>query len=204
MNGVVSHSMRKKGLDYKLIFGVELPRLKEIAAQFESSQLLAEALWIENSRECKILATMLYPKEQFTIEVANLWVEDITNIEMARLLSMNLLQHMSYAPVASFSWIASNREFVQVVGYLTISRLLRTTDDMDERAADEFTNQAIAASVSGDYHLRSAAIQALKSFMQMNNTHKEMLLNLTSNYSNSEVENEKLLYNHVQEEALYL
>ena len=28
MNGVVSQSMREKGLDYKLNFGIELPRLK--------------------------------------------------------------------------------------------------------------------------------------------------------------------------------
>lgn len=32
---VVSQSMREKGLDYKLNFGIELPRLKEIAARYE-------------------------------------------------------------------------------------------------------------------------------------------------------------------------
>ena len=32
MNGAVSQSMREKGLDYKLDFGVELPRIKGIAA----------------------------------------------------------------------------------------------------------------------------------------------------------------------------
>lgn len=35
MNGVVSQSMREKGLDYKLNFGVELPRIKSIAAAYE-------------------------------------------------------------------------------------------------------------------------------------------------------------------------
>ena len=37
MNGVVSQSMREKGLDYKLNFGIELPRLKEIAARYEKN-----------------------------------------------------------------------------------------------------------------------------------------------------------------------
>lgn len=37
MNGVASQSMREKGLDYKLNFGIELPRLKEIAARYEKS-----------------------------------------------------------------------------------------------------------------------------------------------------------------------
>ena len=45
MNGVVSQSMREKGLDYKLNFGVELPRIKSIAATFEKNHDLAQALW---------------------------------------------------------------------------------------------------------------------------------------------------------------
>ena len=48
MNGVVSQSMREKGLDYKLNFGIELPRLKEIAAKFEQNHEVAQALW----RDC--------------------------------------------------------------------------------------------------------------------------------------------------------
>ena len=39
MNGVVSQSMREKGLEYKVNFGIELPRLKEIAAKFERTTM---------------------------------------------------------------------------------------------------------------------------------------------------------------------
>ncbi|MBR5194071.1 MAG: DNA alkylation repair protein, partial [Bacteroidaceae bacterium] len=59
MNGVVSQSMREKGLDYKLNFGIELPRLKEIAEKFKKNHEVAQALWKENIRECKILAGLL-------------------------------------------------------------------------------------------------------------------------------------------------
>ncbi len=34
MNGMVSQSMREKGIDYKLNFGIEYPRIKEIAADY--------------------------------------------------------------------------------------------------------------------------------------------------------------------------
>src|SRR3712207_8951673 len=61
MNGAVSQSMREKGLTYKLNFGVELPRIKAIAAGYEKSHDLAQALWKEDIRECKILAGMLQP-----------------------------------------------------------------------------------------------------------------------------------------------
>ena len=45
MNGAVSQSMREKGLVYKLNFGVELPRIKGIAAGYEKDHSLAQALW---------------------------------------------------------------------------------------------------------------------------------------------------------------
>ena len=32
MNGVISTSMRQKGMNYKLIFGVPIPEIKHIAA----------------------------------------------------------------------------------------------------------------------------------------------------------------------------
>ena len=204
MNGVVSQSMRKKGLDYKLIFGVELPRLKEIAQTIEPSSVLAEALWLENNRECKILATMIYPKAEFTSEVANLWIEGVTNIELARFISMNLLQHLEYAPALCLSWIANSRELTQIVGYLTMSRLFRRSDEMDLRAVEEFVNQSFAAVESGDFHLRSAAMQALISFMQMNSTHKEMLVKLVEGFDMSENMNQQILHTQIKEEASYL
>ena len=61
MNGVVSQSMREKGLVYKLNFGVELPRIKGIAAGYEKDHSLAQALWKEDIRECK----KLYPNWQY-------------------------------------------------------------------------------------------------------------------------------------------
>lgn len=89
--------MREKGLVYKLNFGVELPRIKGIAAGYEKDHSLAQALWKEDIRECKILAGLLQPVESFLPEIADIWVEDIRNIEIAELTCMNLFQHLPYA-----------------------------------------------------------------------------------------------------------
>ena len=35
MNGVISTSMREKGMNYKLIFGVPIPELKQIAKDYK-------------------------------------------------------------------------------------------------------------------------------------------------------------------------
>ena len=34
MNGPISQSMREKGMDYKINFGIEYPRIKEIASAY--------------------------------------------------------------------------------------------------------------------------------------------------------------------------
>ena len=61
MNGIASSYMRENGMDYKLNFGVEIPRLRTIAEEFPHDHQLAQALWKENIRECKLLAGMLQP-----------------------------------------------------------------------------------------------------------------------------------------------
>ena len=132
MNGVVSQSMREKGLNYKLNFGVELPRIKSIAAAYEKNHELAQTLWKEDIRECKILAGLLQPVETFFPEIADIWVENMPNIEIAELTCMNLFQHLPYAPAKSFHWIASEEEYAQICGFLTIARLLMKKGDMAE------------------------------------------------------------------------
>ena len=75
MNGMVSQSMREKGLDYKLNFGIEYPRIKEIAARYTPSHELAQALWKENIRESNIMAGLLQPVDTFYPEIAEIWIE---------------------------------------------------------------------------------------------------------------------------------
>ena len=102
MDGAVAQSMRDKGLNYHLNWGATLPRLKAKAEELkansqepkairnatlcsaENSQYdLAIALWKENVRECKILATMLMPPEQMLPGVCDIWMEQIPSQEIA-------------------------------------------------------------------------------------------------------------------------
>ena len=50
MNGPVSQSMREKGMDYKLNWGVSLPHLQEVAREYGKDRDLAIALWKEDIR----------------------------------------------------------------------------------------------------------------------------------------------------------
>lgn len=200
MNGAVSQSMREKGLLYKLNFGVEIPRIKEIAARYEKNHELAQALWKEDVRECKILAGLLQPIDTFFPEIADIWVEDIRNIEIAELTSMNLFQHLPYAPAKAFHWIADEREYIQTCGFLTVARLLMKRGDMSQRASGELLDQAVCAVRSESYHVRNAAMLVIRKYMQHSEEHAFQVCRLIDGMSDSAIEAEQMLYNMVQAE----
>lgn len=164
MNGVVSQSMREKGLDYKLNFGIELPRLKEIAARYQKNHEVAQALWKENIRECKILAGMLQPVETFYPEIADIWIEDMHYPEIAELTCLNLFQYLPYASEKAFEWMADEREYFQLCGFMLMAKLLMNGNKLNERSEAEFLDQAIVTLESEGVLSQKAAATALKKF----------------------------------------
>lgn len=200
MNGVVSQSMREKGLNYKLNFGVELPRLKQIASEIDKNHDLAQTLWKEEVRESKILAAMLQPIDTFYPEIADIWVENMPNMEIAELTCMNLFQHLPYAPAKSFQWIASEEEYGQVCGYLTIARLLMQKGEMSERASGEFLDQAIAAVLSDSYQVRNSALLAIRKYINYSDANAFQVCRMVDNMKESTNESEQMLYNMVKDE----
>lgn len=200
MNGAASRAMRERGLDYRLNFGIELPRLKEIAAHYEKDHRLAGELWKEEVRECKILAGLLQPVETFAPELADIWVDSIHHVEIAELTSMNLFRHLPYAPAKAFQWIADERECVAVCGFRTVGWLLRSRGDMDERSANELIDQAVTAFVSGGYAVRSAVLSALRIYMEHSEEHVFDVCLRIRPLRTATTEGEQLLYRAIEAE----
>lgn len=155
MNGIASAAMRQTD-DYRVNWGVELPRLQTIADEFGKNHELAQALWKESVRECKILATMIQPIDSFFEEIAEIWVESIRTVEIAQTTSINLLQYLPYASNKAFQWIASDNEIEQICGFSTIYHLIRK-NKLQQRSADELLDQANAINETACIALRRLA-----------------------------------------------
>lgn len=123
MNGDVSEQMTKRGVLYKKNYGVDIPRLKQIAAGYEQNHDLAQRLWALSIREAMILATLLEPVEKFTLQNAEKWAEETTQVELAEQLAMNLLSKLKDSNELSFRLIKSESEQKQIIGFLTASRI---------------------------------------------------------------------------------
>lgn len=171
MDGATAQSMRQKGLDYHLNWGVTLPRLQEMAREIASGHpplyQLALALWKENVRECKILATMLMPPGEMLPEVADIWMEQVPTVEVAEQAAFNLFQHLPYAAEKAFLWLSSPDDLPQICGYHVLSRLFLRRQDFNERAINEFVDQSLCALQSANPLLQKAAMQALIRFSEM-------------------------------------
>ena len=169
MDGQVAQSMRQKGVDYHLNWGATIPRLREMADEIktEDAYSLAIALWKENIRECKILATMLMPPDELLPEVADIWMEQTETVEIAEQLAFNLMQHMPYAAEKAFLWISSAEDLPQICGYHILSRLFMRKQEPNERGINEFMDQALAALQSPTPSLSKAAMQSVIHFADM-------------------------------------
>lgn len=204
MNGVVSHSMRQKGVNYRLNFGVDLPTLKQMAPRWDKDHELAQSLWREDIREFKILAGLLQPLESFTPELATEWAKSVGQKEIAEITAMHLFQQVPFAFELSFRWIAHPDEMVQICGYLTFSRILNTCAELDERASNEFLSQSLSSMKDDSYALQSASFLALRKFLAKSSKHRSYIKPLLTTFKHSSEEKEQKLYQMIQEELSYL
>ena len=167
MNGPASQSMREKGLNYKINWGVSFTTLRDMAAEYGKDYDLAIALFKENIRECKILATMIMPVDKFEADLADLWMEQTDNQELAEMLAFNLLQYTSYAPAVAYKWIASDNNVYQICGYSILSRLFMNGQEPNDRGIDEYLDQVAVALRGDNTGLKHAALNSVMRFVEL-------------------------------------
>lgn len=97
-NGEIADTLRKAGMPYRMIFGLQIPQLADIARKFGQSKELAEALWKDSEvRESRILATYIYPPEEVDMASAIALSHEIATREEADMMAFRLFRRLPYA-----------------------------------------------------------------------------------------------------------
>jgi len=149
MNGIASKSMREKGLRYKLNFGVDVPRLRELSKRYPVDAQLAELLWRQETRE-------------FDMDKADEWVKEIPNHEIREQVSMNLFQKLDFADKLVQKWTDSKDEEIRTSGYWLFARLLIVKSELvNQINQKEIMEKMISDLSTGSYFLRLSAQRAL-------------------------------------------
>ena len=161
MNGTAAASLREKGLHYRLIFGVEWPQLMRLSAEIVKDHDLAQALWKEDIRECRLLAGLIQPVETFSLELADVWIETMHYPEEAQYTVLSLFQHLPHVSEAAFNWIARSEEMYRLCGWLVLARLFMKGLPLNTRSEDEFIDQAETSLQDPSLAVRVAARNAV-------------------------------------------
>lgn len=104
-NGALAEQMRSRGLTYRINFGLNLPQIKEIAADVTASVShtkelidLSMELWAnEATRESRLMAPMIFPADVFTRQLAEKWLSEAQTVEVADVLCHALLRKCGFA-----------------------------------------------------------------------------------------------------------
>lgn len=115
-NGIVADKLREAGDTHKIIFGLNLPQITDIAKRQQQSATLAQSLWDNGStRESRLIAPMLYPQNEFTADIADRWINEVPTTEVADILCHKLLRYMDFAEDLVFKYADSERVMMQYI-----------------------------------------------------------------------------------------
>ena len=124
-NGVVADALRASGDPHELIMGCPLSDIIAVAQCYEPSVEVAEALWADRKhRECRLIATMLYPIAQCDLPTALRWCSDLQTEEEADVLCHRLLRHLACAPSVMSALLNQSSPLMRYTGYRLMLNLV--------------------------------------------------------------------------------
>lgn len=140
-NGVIADYMRKSGAPYRIVFGLILPQISEIASEFGPDAGLARELRGNSStRESLLLAPMLMPPAELTQEEATEWLEGAASAEVIDVLCLKLLKKLPFAPGIAQKMMKKEAPLARYAALRLSFNLL--PQDMD--TAEEFAHQELS------------------------------------------------------------
>ncbi|MGM9705169.1 MAG: DNA alkylation repair protein [Prevotella sp.] len=170
MNGVTSRSMRDKGLDYKINWGVPLMQLRTMAQEYGKDYDLAVGLWTNDIRECKILATMIMPFGDMSRSLAEDWMKHTKSVEIIEMCALNLFQYMDDAQSLAYGWLQSDNDSFRLCACHILNRLLIKGLTPDDSDAESILNDISVLFASNNMSLKHAAVNCLGRLSQLNET----------------------------------
>lgn len=200
MNGVVSASMRERGANYRLNFGLTRPMLVDIATRFEPDAILAELLWQERIRESRLLAPLLYPLETFSAVRAEAWVQAIDYHELADQCCMSLFDRLPGALSFAVKWSLCDGGCLSYTGYQLMNRMLMKQVDISAVRADLLDRSRILLAGSGTLALQSVVLNFLRRVIRSGEQESREVLSVFSGWEVSGRECERMVAEELMDE----
>lgn len=161
-DGEIAETLRYRGLQYNMIYGVSSSLLYSYAKQAGKDQEVANKLWNEQYREAKLLSFMLADPEIITDEQVEIMIRESINHEMVEIGTMHLFSKLPNAIEKAYTWILSDKEFVKMAGYMTLSHCARLKKDITIEFFEPFLSQYAKDFTHTSFFVRKSLVNSFQ------------------------------------------
>ncbi|MDH5382615.1 MAG: DNA alkylation repair protein [Cyclobacteriaceae bacterium] len=130
--------MARFGIHAGKIYGLTIPKLREIAKSEGINQQLSLELWAENSRETRILACMTGDSNEVSEQQMEDWVKDFDSWEVCDQCIQNIFEKSKLAISKAIEWSEREEEFVKRAGFVLMARLGMGSKKTEKEVLNEF------------------------------------------------------------------
>lgn len=124
MNGAVVGDMENHGIRYASSWGVGLPEIRRVAAEYAPDHGFARFLYGQTLRELLLSAYIVADPQQVTAEELEFWGAGVVNTEMAENLAFSLLSRTDMAGEMTDRWLYGNApELLRYSALLALTRM---------------------------------------------------------------------------------
>lgn len=201
MNGVVADKMTKDGIIYKKNYGVDIPRIREIAKAYSQNKDLAHRLWALQIRETMIIATILQPVESFTEEMAEEWLVSINQTEIVEQTCMNLFSKLPYAAKLCMKWIESDDKWVRITSIILAARIWR---QFDRENVEFLLAKSVELADTSDFHQYKAISLLMCRLCRQGKDVSSLIMNEIKHFENSEKPSLRYIFGEIYNEISFL
>jgi 3-methyladenine DNA glycosylase AlkD len=185
-SGDVVDSMFKKGIIYKINYGVNSPIIKKLVEPYYGNHELAEELFAMDYREAKLAAIYIETPENLSPEQMGRWSCDFINNEIVEQAVNNLFWKSKYATSKASEWSLSDNEYLQKAGLMIIGKIASTKSEIRNEIFTPYLDIIEGLSKTLSPHTRSAAAFALREIGKRNRALNGEAIKLADKLAKSE------------------
>jgi len=201
MNGVVADKMTNDGIIYRKNYGVDFPRIKEIAKEYPQNKDLAQRLWALQIRETMIIATILQPVESYTEEMAEEWLMSLNHTEIVEQTCMNLFSKLPYAAKLCLKWIESDNKWVRITSIILAARIWQ---QFEREKVEILLAKSIELADTSDFHQYKAISLLLCRLCRLGKDVSSLIMNEIKHFETSDKPSLRYIFGEIHYEISFL
>jgi 3-methyladenine DNA glycosylase AlkD len=156
--------MKRFGITPKQSYGVNMPVLRALGKELGKDHVLAQELWAIDTRETRILASLVDEKDKVTEDQMELWVKAFSYWEIVDQVIINLFEHTPFAFKKALEWSMREPEFERRAGFVLIARIAGRNKTIERSELEPFIPLIVKGSTDERAGVKKAVNWALREF----------------------------------------